>query len=113
MGWELWALAGLGVGGWYWLNGLRAREHAIAAGRHACITQGMQFLDETVALSKTRLKRNSLGQLQFQRFYQFEFSSTGDNRRIGNIHVLGQQVEAVEMDGDWLTGKAKVISIDD
>ena len=112
MGWEIWALAGLGAGGWYWLSGLRAREHAIAAGRHACATHGMQFLDETVALTKTRLARNSLGQLQFQRLYQFEFSSTGDNRHTGKIHALGQQVQGVEMDGDWLAGKAEVISID-
>ena len=112
MGWEIWVLACMGAGGWYWLNGLRAREHAIAAGRHACTAHGMQFLDETVALTKTRLARNSFGQLQFQRFYQFEFSSTGDNRHTGNVHVLGQTVQGVEMDGDCLAGKAKVISID-
>lgn len=113
MGWELWALAGLGAGGWYWLVSLRTREHAIAAGRQACATSGMQFLDDTVALSKTRLARNSLGQLKFARLYRFEFSSTGDNRRSGTIRVLGEHVESVEMDGEWLAGTAQVISIDD
>ena len=106
-------LAVLAVFGWFWLNSLRVREHAIAAGRHACAEAGVQFLDDTVALIQTRLARNSEGQLQFARLYRFEFSSTGNNRRPGNIRATGERVESVEMDGDWLAGKAEVISIDD
>ena len=113
MSWEIFALAGLAALGWFWLSGMRVREHAVAAGRHACAQAGVQFLDDTVALAKTRLARNDRGQLQFARLYRFEFSDTGDNRRLGNIHVQGERVESVDMDGAWLTGKAQVISIDD
>lgn len=113
MSWEVLALALLAALGWFWLSSLRVREHALAAGRHACAEAGVQFLDDTVALAYIRLARNDLGQLRFARLYRFEFSSTGDNRRRGNIRVLGEHVESVEMDGDWFTGKAQVISIDD
>lgn len=113
MSWEVVALALLAALGWFWLSSLRVREHALAAGRHACAEAGVQFLDDTVALAHIRLARNNLGQLRFARLYRFEFSSTGDNRRRGNICVLGEHVESVEMDGDWFTGKAQVLSIDD
>ena len=113
MSWEVIALALLAGLGWFWLSSLRVREHALAAGRHACAEAGVQFLDDTVALTLIRMARNDLGQLRFARLYRFEFSNTGDNRRRGNIRVLGELVESVEMDGDWFTGKAQVLSIDD
>ena len=99
--------------GWFWLSSLRVREHAVAAGRHACAEAGVQFLDDTVALSRIRLARNERGQLQFARLYRFEFSNTGNNRNLGNIRVIGEQVESVEIDGNWLPGKAQVLSIED
>ena len=113
MSWEVFSLAVLGAVGWFWLSSLRVREHAVAAGRHACAEAGVQFLDDTVALTKTRFARNNNGQLQFARLYRFEFSTTGDNRRPGNIRAMGERVESVEMDGDWLAGRAQVISIED
>lgn len=113
MNWEIFTLAVLAALGWFWLNSMRVREHAIAAGRRACTEAGVQFLDDTVALTKTRLARNDNGQIQFVRLYRFEFSDTGDNRRPGHISVMGEHIESVEMDGDCLTGQARVISIDD
>jgi len=113
MSWEIFALTVLAAFGWFWLSSLRVREHAVNAGRHACMESGVQFLDDTVALTQIRMARNDLGQLRFARCYRFEFSSTGDNRQRGNIRALGERIESVEMDGDWFTGKAQVISIDD
>ncbi|MEQ1592888.1 MAG: DUF3301 domain-containing protein [Thiobacillaceae bacterium] len=113
MSWEVFTLAMLGVLGWFWLSSMRVREHAVDAGRRACATAGVQFLDDTVALTKTRLARNDNGQLQFVRHYRFEFSDTGDNRRPGHISAMGERIETVEMDGDCLAGSAQVISIDD
>lgn len=113
MSWEIVTLAILFALGWYWLSSMHVREHAVAAGRHACTEAGVQFLDDTVALAQIRFARNGDGQLKFARLYRFEFSNTGDNRRCGNIRAVGAHVESVEMDGDWLSGKAEVISIDD
>jgi len=113
MSWEILTIALLIALGWFWLSSLRVREHALAAGRLACAKIGMQFLDDTVALKRITLARNTLGQLRFARLYRFEFSSTGDNRQLGSIRTLGEHVESVEMDGNWYEGKAEVIAIDD
>jgi hypothetical protein len=111
MSWELAALLALGALAWYWASGMKAREHAVAAGRRACQDVGVQFLDDTVALAKTRLVRNEQGQVQIVRLYRFEFSDTGDNRRPGNVSVQGGLVEWVDLDGEWLPGRAQVLRL--
>lgn len=105
MSWEIFLLAFFGALAWYWYAGMQAREQAIAVGRRACGEASLQFLDESVALSKTRFARNSSGQLQFLRDYRFEFSDTGNNRRPGVIRMLGDRVEWVSLDGEWQQGK--------
>ena len=113
MRWEILSIALLAALGWFWLSSLRVREHALAAGRHACATNGTQFLDDSIALQKMTWARDANGQLRFARRYRFEFSCTGDDRQTGFIRVLGADVEAVEMDGNCYPGKARVIRIDD
>ncbi len=110
MSWEILLLALLGAAGWYWYAGMQIREQAVAVGRRACADSGLQFLDESVALSRTRLARNSSGQLQFQRDYRFEFSDTGDNRRPGVVRMLGDRVEWISLDGEWQPGRTASVS---
>jgi hypothetical protein len=86
--WELAALAAGIAAAALWADSLRAREHAVAAGRSACARHGLQFLDDTVAFAKLRLGRDEDGRLRLRRTYLFEFSDTGDNRRRGAIVVL-------------------------
>ena len=63
-----WAVLLLVVAGaWFWLDTLKAREIALAAGQRACEREGLQFLDWTVAQSKLRVRRNSEGQVRFER----------------------------------------------
>lgn len=97
----IWEIAGiaLGLAGvWLWLDSLRVREHAIAAGRNACARYGLQFLDETVAFARLRLARDDDGRLRLRRAYTFEFSDTGDNRRSGAIVMLGSRLEDLQME---------------
>ncbi len=110
MSWELLLLGVLGALAWYWYTGMQAREQAIAVGRRACGDSGLQFLDDSVALSKTRFARNSSGQLQFRRDYRFEFSDTGNNRRPGMVRMLGERVEWVSLDGEWRPGHVASVS---
>jgi hypothetical protein len=102
--WEILLLALFAALAWYWYAGMQVREQAVAAGRRACKDAGLQFLDESVALGRTRFARNSQGQMQFRRDYRFEFSDTGDNRRPGVVRMLGERVEWVSLDGEWQTG---------
>lgn len=110
MSWEILLLGVFGAAGWYWYVGMQAREQAVAVGRRACAEAGLQFLDESVALFRTRLARNGSGQLQFLRDYRFEFSDTGDNRRPGVVRMLGNRVEWVNLDGEWRPGRAASVS---
>ncbi len=89
---------------------MQVREQAVVVGRRACVDAGLQFLDESVALSRTRFARNSNGQLQFLRDYHFEFSDTGDNRRPGVIRMLGEHVEWIGLDGEWQPGRTASVS---
>jgi hypothetical protein len=96
--WELLALA-LALGGVaLWMDSLRARESAIAAGRAACARHDLQFLDDTVAFTRLRLARDGEGRLRLKRTYVFEFSDTGNNRRDGSLVMLGTQLEALQLE---------------
>jgi hypothetical protein len=100
--WELAAIA-LGLAAAYlWMDSLRAREHAVAAGRAACARYGVQLLDETVAFTRLRLARDEVGRLRLRRTYVFEFSETGDNRRHGAIVMLGARLEDLQLEPYWL-----------
>ena len=98
MTWELLALALVLAAAWLWRDSLRAREHAVAAGRAACARYGVQLLDETVAFARLGLGRDDGGRLRLRRTYVFEFSDTGDNRRHGAIVMLGAAVEDLQLE---------------
>jgi len=82
----------------FWLDSLRALETARNAGKRACNSAGVQFLDDTVTVTALRLRRNAAGQMTIRRTYRFEFSDTGDNRLEGTLVLLGARVESVEME---------------
>ena len=96
--WELAALVVLAALGALWMDSLKVRERAVAAGQAACAREGLQFLDETVAFARLRLARNDDGRLRLQRTYAFEFSDTGNNRRGGAIVMLGAQVAQLQLE---------------
>jgi hypothetical protein len=96
--WELLALALVLAGAYLWVDSLRAREHAIAAGRAACKRYDVQLLDETVSFARLRFARDDEGRLRLRRTYTFEFSDTGNNRRNGAIVMLGARLEDLQLE---------------
>ena len=96
--WELAAIALVAAAIWLWIDSLRARESAVAAGREACARYGVQLLDETVACARLRVARDENGRLRLRRTYVFEFSETGNNRRHGAVVLLGARVEDMQME---------------
>ncbi|HQR51297.1 MAG TPA: DUF3301 domain-containing protein [Methylophilaceae bacterium] len=82
---------------WFWLDSLHKREIAMAAGRQAAERYGLQFLDETVAISRLRVGRDHNGRLQLRRTYGFEVSDTGADRLPCSVTLLGQRIEALDM----------------
>ena len=84
--------------GWFWWDGLKVRERAIKFALQACEGTQVQLLDHTVALKKISLARKPNGHIALLRFYEFEFSSTGTERRKGLVVVLGMAQQYFSMD---------------
>jgi len=96
--WDISAILVIAVAGFFWIDSLRAREHALAAGRRACERYGVQLLDETVQFARLRLARDEEGRLRLKRTYTFEFSDTGNNRRHGAIIMLGSELGDLQLE---------------
>ena len=96
--WETAAIVVIVAAVFFWIDNLRARERALAAGRAACERYGLQLLDETVASSGLRLARDGEGRLRIRRVYSFEFSDTGNNRRQGSVVILGAEVQDLHLE---------------
>ena len=96
--WEAGAIILVLAGVFLWLDSLRARERALNAGRAACERYQLQFLDDTVSVSRVRLGRDDEGQLRIARTYTFEFSDTGNNRRHGAIVMLGGELQDLQLE---------------
>jgi len=96
--WEGAAIVLLVAGIFFWLDSLRARERALTAGRAACERYELQFLDDTVSVTRVRLGRDEEGQLRIARTYTFEFSDTGNNRRHGAIVMLGGELQDLQLE---------------
>jgi hypothetical protein len=96
--WEGAAIIVIVAGIVFWIDSLRARERALAAGRGACERYGVQLLDETVQFARLRLARDEAGRLRLRRTYSFEFSDTGNNRRHGAIVMLGAELQDMQFE---------------
>jgi hypothetical protein len=96
--WEALALLALLAAALAWMDSMKAREHAVEAGRSACERYEVQFLDDTVSFANLRFARDAEGRLKLRRVYTFEFSDTGSNRRHGAIVMLGADLEDLQLE---------------
>ncbi|WP_250461903.1 DUF3301 domain-containing protein [Microbulbifer litoralis] len=92
----LWIFA-LFLGGWYLWTGMAAKEQVRRAATEHCRQLGVQLLDDTVALARTRLKRDNRGQVRLQRSYEFEFTSTGEHRYAGIAVLHGRRIAQIQL----------------
>lgn len=96
-GFELAALILLGLFAWFWMDTLKARETALTAARRACEAEGLQLLDETVAVERLRLARDDAGRLAVRRDYVFEYSRDGADRNRGALTLLGRELTLLDL----------------
>jgi len=82
---------------WFWWDSLQKRELAVRAARAVCERANVQFLDESVALSKMRLRRDSNQRARLYREFSFEYSSMGDDRQAGRVYLLGDTVLSADL----------------
>ncbi len=95
---DLFWLALLIFGGWYWLSAREIKDVALKAAKSYCQEVDVELLDESVVLRGFWFKRNAKGSVQLWRSYLFEFSSTGDDRYKGKVILLGRQIESVQLE---------------
>jgi hypothetical protein len=89
---EIVVLFGLLALAGYGFAALRNKELARAAGQRACEQADVQFLDDTVELTKLRLRRGESGGLTWYREYRFEFTNDSAYRYRGQVTMLGRRV---------------------
>jgi hypothetical protein len=75
----------------FWHSHMKAREIGISLAKKLCDEAGVQLLDESISLRRTRLGRQESGLLRFKREYQFEYSEDGQIRRRGRVILLGHK----------------------
>lgn len=90
----------LSLGVLFLVSALKAKELAVSAAINCCRKSGVQFLDGTAVLKKLRLLKTSNGTFRFYRYFTFDYSEDGSNRKQGEVMMLGHQVERASL---WLT----------
>jgi hypothetical protein len=80
--------------GWFWSDTIAKREIAIYVGRELASRWNLQLLDETVSCKKISFARNSRGQVQIVRIYEFEVSADGRTRLLCSLQLLGKQLQS-------------------
>ena len=76
----------------FWSAGRAAAERAVALGRDACRTAGVQWLDQTVHAAGMRLQRGEDGWLGIERTFRFEYSYDGSDRHVGRMVLRGTRL---------------------
>ena len=87
----------IAAGAWLWLDSLKSREVAVSAAKAACTSEDLLLLDGTVAIQRLGVGRNGESALRIRRFYGFEYSDTGNNRRTGSLVMLGNRVLVINL----------------
>jgi len=82
----------LATAAWGWWTDRSAAERAEALARKACSDAGVIWLDQSVQRVRKRLARNVDGRLSWRRDFDFEFSTSGQERQIGRVSLLGLRV---------------------
>jgi len=86
-------LFAIAVAIWLWMDALGARERAIRFGRQLCREAGVQLLDQTVSLSRVRIRRVD-GLPTIVRRYGFDISLDGSDRHRGHLDLEGHALGA-------------------
>ncbi len=82
----------------FWWQGDKIKNAAMQYLYQYCREQDLQLLDQTIVLKSVWPRRNEIGSLQLRRRYEFEFTSTGEERYRGSIELTGRRLQRIELD---------------
>ena len=83
---------------YYWWCAYGMKELALAATRRYCKQVDVVLLDDSVVLRAFWVKRDASGRLRMWRRFNFEFTSTGEDRYQGRVVLLGERVEVIQLE---------------
>ncbi len=83
---------------YHWWQAQKVKEVALRYTRRECQSLELQLLDDNINLRGFWLRRDDKGQTRVWRSYNFEFSSTGDERYSGRVVTLGRKVTDFHLD---------------
>jgi hypothetical protein len=82
----------------FWWKTQGVKQMAFRLVRRRCDELGIQLLDQSIVLRGISLKRGPTGRVELLRRFAFEFSSTGNERYHGEVHMLGRRAEHIEFE---------------
>lgn len=91
-------LFAIGFAAWYWWRAKAIKDFVLAAAKKYCERMDVMLLDEAVYLRGLWFKRDRQGKLRVWRRFMFDFTTTGEERYLGRIIMLGQHVEHIELE---------------
>jgi Protein of unknown function (DUF3301) len=80
-----------------WAYQSRLSLKAASVARDYIERQELQFLDQSVVLTKIRFGWTKPFGVHLVRTYQFEFTHRGDHRYTGSLQMRGQRIEAIDL----------------
>ncbi len=82
----------------YWWNSGSFKGRARSLAIDHCQQFGLQLLDQSMVIRGIWLERAAGGNLALRRSYQFEFSSTGEQRYQGLLVLQGMNLKSIELE---------------
>ncbi len=95
---DLYPVFALALVGYYWWYSKGIKEAALRAARRYCEKMDVQLLDESIVLRNMRPRIGQRRLLELQRRYQFEFTTTGEQRYLGEILLVGNRICRINLD---------------
>ena len=89
-------LIGIVLAYWWQSGGFKGRARELAT-RH-CQQLDLQLIDQSMVISSIWPQRNAGGSLSLRRTYQFEFTSTGDQRYQGVLVLFGMKLKSIQLE---------------
>jgi hypothetical protein len=86
----------LGLLTWFWHWSRASHEKILKVSRAVCKEINVQFLDDSVSLTRISLAFVRQGP-SIRRQYCFEFSSSGSDRHRGDVMLLGPRIEWIRV----------------
>lgn len=88
-------LAGFVV--WYWWRAKAIKDAVLSSAKQHCEKMDVMLLDDAVYLRGLWFKRDKQGKLRVWRRFLFDFTTTGEERYLGRIIMLGPYIQHIEL----------------